>query len=579
MILQALVKHYEDLLARGDIPTPGWESGKVSFALNLDAEGEMIDLIPLKIARENKKKTVYVPRSMEIPQTAKRQVNIKPYFLCDNSTFMFGIDEKGNPDRTRRCFEAFRELHLKILEDAVSAPAMAVKRFVQEWKPENAANVDFIEQNRKELVAGENILFYYEGEPVTEEAEIRSCWQRYLADAGDGQRGICMVTGRRGKVATLHPSIKGVYGAQAMGTSLVSFHSPAFCSYGKEQGKNAPVSEYAANAYGAALNHLLNDRERVRTIGDTTVVCWADGGEPAYQEVSICALFGIQEEDSITEGDLSAMLKAATAGKAVEWKGELLDRDRHFYILGIAPNAARLSVRFFWQDSFGNILRNIGEHYRRLEIIRPVEDQKDILLIDQLLQETVSQRTKDKTPSSRMAEETLRAILTGGQYPATLLNGVTQRIRADHNVTRGRAAIIKAYYLRNKNKQCSEEEGVLEVELNEQSTNIPYNLGRLFAMLEHIQREANPGINTTIKDKYFNSAASTPAYVFPVLINLAQKHLKKLKGDREITFNKSMKEFEMIFGCGFPTKLTLPQQGSFQLGYYHQVQYNDLSEF
>lgn len=572
MILQALVKHYEDLLARGDIPTPGWESGKVSFALNLGAEGEMIDLIPLKIARENKKKTVYVPRSMEVPQTVKRSVDIRANFLCDNSTYVFGVDEKGKPDRTRLCFEAFRELHLKVLEDAVSAPAMAVKRFVQEWKPENAANADAIEQNRKELMAGANILFYYEGEPVTEDAEIRSCWQRYLTDAGDGQNEMCMVTGRRGKVATLHPSIKGVYGAQAMGTSLVSFNAPAFCSYGKEQGKNAPVSEYAANAYGAALNHLLNDRERVRTIGDTTVVCWADGGEPAYQEVSICALFGMQEEDSITEGDLLAMLKAATAGKAVEWKGELLDRDRHFYILGIAPNAARLSVRFFWQDSFGNILRNIGEHYRRMEIIRPLKDPRETLSLWWLLQETVNQKAKDKTPSPQMAADTLRAILTGGQYPATLLNGVTQRIRADHNVTRGRAAIIKAYYLKNKNKQCSEEEGVLEVGLNEQSKNVPYNLGRLFAVLEHIQQEANPGINATIKDKYFNSAASTPAHVFPLLLNLAQKHLRKLNEGSRITFNRRMQEIMEKLGEEFPAKLTLPEQGSFQLGYYHQTQ-------
>lgn len=573
MILQALVKHYEDLLATGDIPTPGWENGKISFALNLDAEGKVIDFIPMKIAKESKKKTVYVPRTMEVPQTVKRSADIKANFLCDNSTYVFGIDDKGKPDRTRLCFEAFRELHLQVLGDASSAPAMAVKRFVQEWKPENAGSADYIEQNRKELMAGANILFFYEGKPVTEDADVRSCWRKYFDGAGDAQDEICMVTGKRGRLATLHPSIKGVYGAQAMGTSLVSFNAPAFCSYGKEQGKNAPVSEYAANAYGAALNHLLNDREHVRTIGDTTVVCWADGGEPAYQEVSICALFGIQEEDSITEGELTAILKAAVSGKAVEWKGELLDRDRHFYVLGVAPNAARLSVRFFWQDSFGNMLRNIGEHYRRLEIIRPLKDPRENLSPWSLLQETVNQKSKDKTPSPQMAADTLKAILSGGRYPATLLNGVTLRIRADHNVTRGRAAIIKAYYLRNKNKQCSEEEGVLEVGLNEKSKNVPYNLGRLFAVLEHIQQEANPGINATIKDKYFNSAAATPAHIFPLLINLAQKHLKKLKDEgSKITFNRRTQEILEALGEEFPARLTLPEQGSFQLGYYHQTQ-------
>lgn len=579
MILQALVKHYEDLLATGDIPTPGWESGKVTFALNLDAEGRVIDLIWLKTPIESKKKTVYIARSMEVPQTFKRPgKQIKPYFLCDHSKYFFGIDDKEKPDRTRLYFEAFRELHLKVLKDASSAPAMAVKRFVQEWKPENAGYADYIEQNRKELMTGANILFHYEGRPVTEDADVRSCWRKYFDGVGDAQDEICMVTGKRGKIATLHPSIKGVYGAQAMGTSLVSFNAQAFCSYGKEQGENAPVSEYAANAYGAALNHLLSDWEYVRTIGDTTVVCWADGAEPAYQEVSICALFGIQEEDSITESDLTAILNAVVSGKPVEWKGELLDRDRHFYVLGVAPNAARLSVRFFWQDSFGNTLRNIGEHYRRLEIIRPVEDRKKILSLWSLLQETVNQKAKDKTPSPRMAEDTLRAILTGGHYPATLLNGVMLRIRAEHNVTWGRAAIIKAYYLQNKNRQCSEEKGVLEVEYNKNSMDIPYNLGSMFAVLELIQQKANPGINTTIKDKYFNSAASTPAYVFPVLMGLAQKHLRKLGEESRITFNKSIKEFSEICGKALPTRLTLPEQGAFQLGYYHQIQYQKKEE-
>ena len=169
-----------------------------------------------------------------------------------------------------------------------------------------------------------------------------------------------------------------------------------------------------------------------------------------------------------------------------------------------------------------------------------------------------------------MAADTLKAILNGSRYPASLLNGVMLRIKAECEVTRGRAAIIKAYYLRNENKYCPKE--VLEVELNEHCRNVPYTLGRLFAILEHIQQEANQGINATIKDKYFNAAASTPAQIFPVLTNLAQKHLRKMDDKRKIYFNRQIGELSEIIGTEYPRRLNLPEQGSFQLGYYCQVQ-------
>lgn len=247
-----------------------------------------------------------------------------------------------------------------------------------------------------------------------------------------------------------------------------------------------------------------------------------------------------------------------------------MDLGKRFYVLGLAPNVARLSVRFFMINTFGEMLRHIGEHYERLKIIRPSYDKFPMLPVWKLLSETVNQNARDKSPSPQMAADTLKAILTGGRYPASLLQGVMLRIRAEHEVTRGRAAIIKAYYLRNENKDCPKE--VLEMELNEQCSNVPYTLGRLFAVLEHIQQEANPGINTTIKDKYFNAAAATPAQIFPVLINLAQKHMRKLKEGGKIHFNTQIVELAEIIGQEYPKRLNLPEQGAFQLGYYCQTQ-------
>ena len=573
MIIQALVKHYEDLLERGEISRPGWGTVKVSFGLNLDIEGNLLNILSLRTPLRKGKKDVLEPKNIDVPQPVKRTVGIAPNFLCDNSTYVLGIDEKGKPERSKQCFMAFRDLHLQLLREAQSDAAKSIVCFLNKWDPENVQEMQGFSEIWKELTGGANILFFYEGQSVTEDEYIRQCWQQYYDTEADGADGVCMITGKKEQIATLHPVIKGVYGAQAMGTSLVSYNAPAFCSYGKEQGENAAIGKYAAAAYGAALNHLLSKREHIRSIGDTTVVCWAEGGGPEYQDAALAALFGISNESEMTEADLRAIMSAAVNGTYVEWHNTKLEFDRHFYILGVAPNAARLSVRFFWQDTFGNMLRNINMHYERLEIVKPSYDKREMLSVWSLLQETVNQNSRDKSPSSQMAADTVKAILENGQYPASLLNGVMLRIRAEHQVSRGRAAIIKAYFLRYlQGRDDNEIKEVLQVGLNEDTGNVYYNLGRLFAVLENIQEEANPAINTTIKDKYFNSAAATPAIIFPLLLNLSQKHLRKMNEGGRIRFNKKVGEIMGKIGDGFPTRMTLPQQGSFQLGYYHQLQ-------
>ena len=571
MILQALVSYYEDLKRSGKIAVPGWEKARISFGLNLDYDGRVIGLLPLNETTEKGKKKTEVPQLIEVPQPVKRSSGIRANFLCDNSTYLLGVDEKGKPEKSIQCFEECRKLHHKIL-DAVQTPAArAILGYFDTWRPALFEEYPFLEDNRKELMAGANILLYVDGEPVLKDESIRQAWQENYDQSESALRGVCSVTGKETSLANLHPTIKGVYGAQAMGTSLVSFNAPAFCSYEKEQGANAPIGEYAAFAYGAALNELLRDREHVKTIGDTTVVYWVEGGEKVYQKLTCAALFGVEEE-GITNQDLGAIFAKVSGGEEVRIEEETLQMEKHFYVLGLAPNAARLAVRFFHVDSFGNILKNIAAHYDRLKIVRPQNDEFEMLPIWKLMSETVNKNARDKSPSPQMAADTLQAILTGRTYPASLLNHTMLRIRAERKVTRGRAAIIKAYYLKNKNRDCSEEEGVLERELNEKSTNVPYTLGRLFAVLEQIQQTANPTINATIKDKYFNAAASTPAHIFPILINLAQKHLRKLNEGQKKYFDKQIGELSVVIGEEYPVRMNLPQQGAFQLGYYCQTQ-------
>ena len=568
MILQALTQLYEDLLARGEIPPLGWSAINISYALCLGEDGQLEEVVPtLQEVDIGKGKTALRPQVKELPAAVKRAYGILSNFLWDNSSYMLGLDEKGKPERSVECFEACRALHHSILDGVDTPAAKAILRYFDAWQPAEAAEHPALAPYLKEILKGANLMFRVSGMYAQEDPAIRAAWQTHY-DMQGGAKMQCLVTGNMDSIAAVHPAVSGVRGAQSSGAALVSFNSPAFCSYGREQGFNAPVGKYAAFAYTAALNHLLSGKDNVQFIGDTTVVCWAEGAEPAYTDFACSALFGAELPQELTEQDLSAMLKRLANGlPCTEFP---LDPNRPFYILGLAPNAARLSVRFFLRDTFGALMRHVNDHHTRMEIIRPVNDPYTLLPLWAMLRETVNLNSRDKSPSPAMAAATARAIFTGGLYPASLLEATMLRIRAEHKITRGRAAILKAYYLRNENKECPKE--VLTVSLNEASTNIPYTLGRLFSVYEAVQQAANPGINTTIKDKYYNSAASTPATIFPILDGLCQKHLRKLGAGQRIYYEKQIMELKNILGEENPLRLTLPQQGSFNLGYYHQTQ-------
>ena len=567
MILQALTRYYEDLLQRGEIAAPGWSPAKISFALCLDKDGQVTQVIPTMEEVTMGKKTVLRPQSMILPSAVKRTVGIASNFLWDNSAYLLGVDQKGKPERSRDCFRVAASLHHAVLDGVDSPAARAILAFFDTWQPKKAMEHPALSGQYETISAGGNLLFRVDGRYVHEDAVIREAWQRYRDGADeDAVRMQCLVTGREDEIPATHPAIKGVWDAQSRGAALVSFNAPAFCSYGREQNYNAPVGKYAAFAYTAALNHLLADRDNVQVIGNTTIVCWAEGADPVYPDTFMAFMSG-NMPSTISNNALRAALKNLAKGLPCEELG--VDPNRTFYILGLAPNAAWLSVRFFLRDSFGRLMRNVNDHYERLEIVKPAYAKPGVLSLWALLRETVRD-PKKQVPSPAMAGATARAVFSGGLYPASLLEAVMLRIRAERNITWGRAAIIKAYYLKNPHKDCPEE--VLTVSLNEASTNIPYTLGRLFSVYEAAQQAANPGINTTIKDKYFNSAAAMPASIFPVLNNLYQKHLRKLETGQRVYFDKQVSALKGVLSESYPTRMTLAQQGAFDLGYYHQTQ-------
>ncbi len=572
MILQALTRYYQTLAEQGRIAAPGWSSARVSFALNISDSGALLQVIPMFTEQLRGKKIVSAPREVAgLPAPVKRASGIAANFLWDNSTYLLGADSKDRPQRAQECFEACRSLHETLLSGVDSPAAKALLAFFQNWDPQRALSHPALAEHQEELLSGGNLIFRYDGTFLHTDPAIRNAWERHYTSASKGgPEMVCLVTGEKGPVEAVHPSIRNVSGAQPSGAALVSFNAPAFCSYGKKQNLNAPTSRYAAFAYTAALNHLLADRPHVLRMGDASIVFWAEQGETAYQDV-FGGLFGGLNA-SYSEQDLWHIVKELCRGHTVQFEQVLLDPEMKFYVLGLSPNAARLSVRFFLQNSFGAFLQNVQAHQARLTIVRPAYEKFETPSLKAVLDCTVNQNTRDKQASPELAGEVLRAVLSNTRYPATLLNGVALRIRAEQrdNVTWTRAAVLKAYYLKNPHKDVPEE--VLTVSLNEACTNVPYVLGRLFSVLEDLQQKANPGINATIRDKYFNSASATPAVVFPSLLDLAQKHLRKLEKGPRTAYEKKLQAIIGLLPQEFPTRLTLPQQGSFQLGFYHQTQ-------
>lgn len=599
MILQALVRCYEALAERGELEKEGWSPVKVSWGLELDADGQVKSLL---LMGGTDAKGKQIPRVMKLPDPVKRSSGVAANFLCDNSAYVLGVDAKGKPERTRECFAACARKHQDVLKDVRHPTAKAILNFFERWKPENAACHPAIQPNLETLLKGGNIVFVThdaEGELqlAQDVPEIRRAWDEAYAKSDDAVMGRCLVTGEEGPIAILHPSIKGVMGAQSSGASLVSFNAPAFESYGKEsardnqgQGRNAPVGKYAAFAYGAALNYMVGHADFHGRLGDTTLVYWAEGAEPAYGSAFMAMMgMGGEDKNEITQKELRGLLTALCQGNTVKWENVPLNPKNRFYILGLAPNASRLSVRFFLQNSFDEFAQNYQKHQEDLDIVRPAFDERETLSMWALLRETAI-KNPNKPPEfqRQLVEEMLNAILTGSPYPSTLFTQAEIRIRAEKEINRGKAAIIKAYLRRNVAKRQKDQKhiykGVLGVELNiSKTTYLPYRLGRLFAVLEALQSEAfkdnnnrDSKPNTTIKDQFFSSACATPVVAFPIIVDRAQKYLRKLKAKNKEGlaryYSDMMDEIIGNFGESYPAHLSLEDQGIFQIGYYHQRQ-------
>lgn len=556
MILHALNTYYERLRDNTDVDIPllGFSSQKIHFALLLNRNGELLQVLDLRELQGNK----LLPKRMIVPEAVIKSVNIAANFLWDNTGYVLGADNKGKPRRSRETFEAFKKLHHDIGDGVDDNGIKTVLRFLDSWNPANASKLQYWD----DMMNGSNLVFRLDGEfgYIHDRPKVKAAWMGHYTGNSSNVIATCLVCGEERPIARLHPKIKGVRGAQTTGASIVSFTPDAFKSYGKEQSFNAPVSEEIAFNYSTALNHLLrfDSRQKIQ-IGDAATVFWTERESPVE---GFMGLILNPQDDSGDLKDVRDFLEAVRDGKKLP--EEIGDTDMKFFILGLSPNASRLSVRFWHVSTVEDIAARIGQHFRDLSIIRNYESDPEFPALWQLLRETAALR-KSENISPVLSGSVMRSILTGAPYPRSLLTGLIGRIRADQQINYLRAAMIKACLVRKYRIQQISKEVTMVLDKN--NTNIAYRLGRLFAVLEKAQRDAIPGANTTIKDSFYGSASSTPRTVFPRLLRLAQHHIQKAEYGRKTDkiIEEVMQDIQV-----FPAHLSLDDQGLFAIGYYHQ---------
>jgi CRISPR-associated protein Csd1 len=565
-LLPALVGYYQRLEndpSQG-VAGYGFSVEKIHFAIVLERDGTLFSFDDIRPRNEKGKP---IPEPLLVPDGGGRSgIGLKPFFCWDNTGYVLGRDNKGNPDRAEGMFQAFRELQKSFLPELETDTGfVALCRFLELWKPERAESLPNWED-----AAGLNVVFKlrsHEGYVHQTEA-VRAAWRRSVSQDNLEEspvRGLSLVSGEEEELARLHPKIGGVVGANTTGAAIVSFNLDAFESYRKSQSFNAPVGTRDAFGYTTALNRLLADDIRRVRIGDATVVFWSDRPEGQDAEALFREIFGDDApktgnaEHAATVVRVRAFLNAAQQGQLHDL---LKDPDAPFYILGLSPNASRLNVRYWLVGTVREIAERLAQHVKRLEMIgaRP-EDPP--LVIRRLLLET-AREPKDIPP--QLAGDVARSVLGALPYPQSLFSAVLRRVRADSQMNHRRAAILKAYLIRNRNEE-------VPVALNKDHPNEAYQMGRLFASLEKTQEDAfESKLNRTVKDHFFGSAAATPAIVFPRLMQLHQHHLNKLENQGlRIAREKLVGE---IIGriSRFPSHLPLERQGLFYIGYFHQRQ-------
>lgn len=559
MILQALKDYYDRKGDDSTVPPPGFDWREIPFIVEIDQSGKFLGISDVREGDGKKKRG----KNYLLPQgPVGRTSGVKPYLLADNPEYLF-LDTKKR--------DAFVALIRAIPEFQGEADLVALISFFE------TVNVDTVTRHPlwpeiKALNAMMAFRLTGEPQPVGQSLAVRRYVETHPNLESDGN-GICSITGKVQGIARLHPLISGVKDAKTTGAALVSFQrNSGYDSYKKEQANNAPVGKRAAFACTTALNHLLakGSRQRVQ-VGDASTVFWAEKSSGAEFETAFLDFLDPPRDNP----DLGAQAVASLYRSVRDGRPFTANDGQRFHVLGLAPNAARIAVRFWHVATIAELGHAFHRYFNEVDIVRPGYESGAPLSLFRLLASTALQGKAENIPPN-LGGDVMQAILGGGRYPATLMQGALRRIRAEREVSYPRAALLKAYLIRN-----NPNDKEITVSLNEENTNLGYRLGRLFAVLERVQQDAAGGpdkINSTIRDSYFGSASSIPGSVFPTLVRRNQHHMSKLRKEKPKLHTVRDKQIQAILNDGvdgetaFPPILALSDQGRFAIGYYHQRQ-------
>lgn len=565
MILQALYDYYNRKASDPSnfIAPEGWEWKEIPYRIIINREGKFI---AIEDTREGEGK-IKRAKPFLVPQSVKRTVGKKANLLWDNLEYALGANPRNRDDIDER-FNLFKE-RIKNEIDVENIPS--VKSLLKFLDNEPVKQIEQILNTEQwEKIFEENPFVVFKVDEENHSCICDDIRDKIKQNEDEAVDGICLITGNKDKIARLHPAIKGVRGGNTQGGTLVSYNLSPFNSYSKKQNFNSPVSQSAAFAYTTALNILLGkDSPNKITIADSTIVFWSEKQTTEINPEEIFPWVIAMQKNEKDDPD-AGVNKIKKLFEAIQTGQLSSERTNHFYVLGLAPNAARISVRFWKTPSVEDFGKNIKQHFEDFDIVHGLKEQKYLSLY-QILSSTALAYKMDNVPPN-LAGAVIESIIDGTPYPQSLLQQCTRRIRAEQNVNRTRAAILKACLNRKiRIQKLNQKEITMQLEPN--NTNVAYRTGRLFATLEKIQEESAlpTKLNATIRDRYYGAASSSPITVFPRLLSLKNSHLKKLNEGRKIYFEKLIGEILSEVNS-FPTNLSLNEQANFAIGYYHQRQ-------
>jgi CRISPR-associated protein Csd1 len=566
MILQALYEYYQKKAEVGssDAAPRGFQWKGIPFLIVIDRDGRFVRIEDTQERNGNRLKA----KSFLVPLAPIRAgAVIRPGLLWDQLEYAVGANPRGRKDVEKR----FRSFKARLNEELsqISDPLLdALKTFLTDRPSEQIAAALSSDEWEKLQAKNPFVTFRVEGEATIPEVLFDRLRNREIKKPEASAELFCPVTGDRGQVPSLHSKIKGVWGGLTQGGTLVSFNLDAFESFGKTQNNNAQMSEIAAEGYTKALNMLLESETNRLQLGDASTVFWAQMKDSFFEKnvKSFFFALGKERDDPDRDApDARAKLLSIISGMPPE------EMETKFFILGLSPNAARISVRFWHQGTVGEFCKLMRKHFDDIDIIAPSFDQCRMSL-QYLLGSTVRDWKSEDIPPN-LTGNVIRAVLNGSPYPETFANQCLRRVRAERDVTRVRASILKACLNRKLRISKRNNEKEMTVALDPSNTNVGYRLGRLFAVLEKIQEDANPGINATIRDRFYGAASSNPVAVFPQLLKLKNHHLSKMENQGfKIAHEKRLAEIIDGLSPAMPAHLVMDDQARFAIGYYHQRQ-------